>query len=195
MHPINGVVTIADVLLSDGAKDNPDGFDRRWNDYDIATQATLLFPDLVAAASDPNANLTLLAPTDQAFRLLATSLTKKHYSRESDVFAAIAAFGADTVKAVLSRFVHRRRHQQARRLGPVRRRRPRRPQCIPQADQRRWTACQRLHPRHRPGTPPVRSLIQPESKRHVRPPTMLPRARRGCGRSSSRWTRVSVCAR
>ena len=44
----------------------------------------------------------MLAPTDQAFRLLATSLTKTHCSRESDVFAAIATLGADTVKAVLT---------------------------------------------------------------------------------------------
>ena len=97
-----GNATIADVLLSDSAKDGPDGFDRRWNDYDIATQATLLFPDLVAAASDPNASLTLLAPTDQAFRLLATSLTKKTYKREADVFAAIASLGLETVKTVLT---------------------------------------------------------------------------------------------
>ncbi len=44
----------------------------------------------------------MLAPTDQAFRLLATSLTKKYYSRESDVFAAIASLGRDTVKTVLT---------------------------------------------------------------------------------------------
>ena len=94
--------TIADVLLSDSAKDDASGFDRRWHDYDIATQAVLLFPDLVAAASDPNANLTLLAPTDQAFRLLATNLTKKGYRNEADVFAAIASLGTETVKAVLT---------------------------------------------------------------------------------------------
>ena len=93
--------TIAEVLLSDSAKDDANGFDHRWNDYDIATQAVLLFPDLVAAASDPNAQLTLLAPTDQAFRNLATSLTKKHYSNEADVFAAIASLGLPTVKSVL----------------------------------------------------------------------------------------------
>jgi uncharacterized surface protein with fasciclin (FAS1) repeats len=94
--------TIADVLLSDSSKDDANGFDRRWNDYDIATQAVLLFPDLVAAASDPNASLTLLAPNDQAFRLLATQLTKQGYRTEADVFAAVASLGADTVKAVLT---------------------------------------------------------------------------------------------
>ncbi len=94
--------TIADVLLSDSAKDDANGFDRRWNDYDIATQAVLLFPDLVAAASDPNASLTLLAPNDRAFRLLVLDLTKKWLPREADVFAAVASLGTDTVKAVLT---------------------------------------------------------------------------------------------
>jgi len=93
--------TIADVVLSDSAKDNAQGFDRNWHDYDIVTQAVLLFPDLVAAVSDPNASLTVLAPNDQAFRLLASELTKKHFRNEADVFAAVASLGTDTVKAVL----------------------------------------------------------------------------------------------
>jgi uncharacterized surface protein with fasciclin (FAS1) repeats len=93
--------TIADILLSDAAKDT-NGFDRSWRDFDIVTQAVLLFPDLVAAASDPKASLTVLAPNDDAFRRLATELTKKHYRSEADVFAAIASLGTDTVKAVLT---------------------------------------------------------------------------------------------
>ncbi len=40
--------TLADVLLADG-----DRFDFRPFDYDIVTEAVLLFPELVAAASDP----------------------------------------------------------------------------------------------------------------------------------------------
>jgi uncharacterized surface protein with fasciclin (FAS1) repeats len=93
--------TIADVVLSDSAKDNAQGFDRNWHDYDIVTQAVLLFPDLVAAVSDPNASLTVLAPNDQAFRRLASDLTKKHFRTEADVFAAVAGLGTDTVKNVL----------------------------------------------------------------------------------------------
>lgn len=93
--------TIADVLLADSAKDT-NGFDRNWRDYDIVTQAVLLFPDLVAAAQNPSASLTVLAPTDDAFRRLATELTKKKYTNEADVFAAIASLGTDTVKAVLT---------------------------------------------------------------------------------------------
>lgn len=94
--------TIADVVLSDSAKDNAQGFDRNWHDYDIVTQAVLLFPDLVAAVSNPNANLTVLAPNDQAFRLLVRDLTKKHLNSEAEVFAAVASLGTDTVKAVLT---------------------------------------------------------------------------------------------
>ncbi|MFZ4811681.1 MAG: fasciclin domain-containing protein [Ilumatobacteraceae bacterium] len=93
--------TIADILLADSAKDNAEGFDRNWHDYDIVTQAVLLFPDLVAAASDPKANLTVLAPNDAAFRTLVQDLTKKRPRTEADTFAAIAGLGTDTVKTVL----------------------------------------------------------------------------------------------
>lgn len=94
--------TIADVLLSDSGKDGADGFDWRWYDYDIVTQAVLLFPDLVAAASDPAASLTVLAPNDDAFRRLVKDLTGTWYRSEADVFAAVASLGTDTVKAVLT---------------------------------------------------------------------------------------------
>lgn len=93
--------TIADVLLSDAAKDT-NGFDRNWRDYDIVTQAVLLFPDLVTAASNASASLTVLAPNDQAFRRLATDLTKKHYRTEADVVTALLTLGTDTIKAVLT---------------------------------------------------------------------------------------------
>lgn len=33
------------------------GFDKNWYDFDIVTQAVLLYPDLVEAASDPSASL------------------------------------------------------------------------------------------------------------------------------------------
>ena len=42
---------------------------------DIATQAVLLFPDLVSAASDPNSSLTVFLPNDLAFRTLVHDLT------------------------------------------------------------------------------------------------------------------------
>ncbi len=93
--------TLADVLLADSAKDDADGFDRRWWDYDIVTQAVLLFPDLVDAASNPDAELTVFLPNDQAFRRLVHEISGQWVRSEADVFAAVAALGTDTVKLVL----------------------------------------------------------------------------------------------
>lgn len=93
--------TLAEILLSDSAKDNDDGFDGRSWDYDIVTQAVLLFPDLVAAASDPDAALTAFLPRDGAFRKLVYQLTGEWMLAEADVFAAVASLGTDTVKDVL----------------------------------------------------------------------------------------------
>jgi uncharacterized surface protein with fasciclin (FAS1) repeats len=93
--------TIASVLLADAGRDDASGFDRNWHDYDIVTQAVLLFPDLVAAASDPAAQLTVLAPNDQAFRLLAQQLTGRGLRTEGAVFEALAGLGTGTVSTVL----------------------------------------------------------------------------------------------
>lgn len=93
--------TLADVLLADSARDNADGFDRRWWDYDIVTQAVLLFPDLVEAASNPDAELTVFLPRDAAFRQLVFEITGKWMRSEADVFAAVASLGTDTVRNVL----------------------------------------------------------------------------------------------
>jgi uncharacterized surface protein with fasciclin (FAS1) repeats len=94
--------TIAQVLLADAAQDDANGFDRRWHDYDIVTQAVLAFPDLTAAASDATASLTVLAPTDRAFRRLVHSLTGTWMRTEKEVFDAVLGLGVDTVKAVLT---------------------------------------------------------------------------------------------
>lgn len=94
--------TIADVLLSDSSKDDAAGFDRRWFDYDIATQAVLLFPDLVAAASDPTAQLTVFLPNDLAFRRLVADLTGSWPRTEAETFDAVAGLGTDTVRTVLT---------------------------------------------------------------------------------------------
>lgn len=94
--------TIADVLLADSAKDDANGFDKSWRDYDIVTQAVLAFPDLVTAASDPNASLTVLAPTDRAFQRLVKSLTGKTLKTEKQVFDAVVSLGLPTVKTVLT---------------------------------------------------------------------------------------------
>jgi hypothetical protein len=93
--------TLADVLIADADRDDEAGFDRRPWDYDIVTQAVLLFPDLVAAASDPEAELTAFLPNDQAFRKLVKELSGEWVWNEADVFAAVAGLGTETVLDVL----------------------------------------------------------------------------------------------
>jgi uncharacterized surface protein with fasciclin (FAS1) repeats len=94
--------TLADILLADSAGDDENGFDRNWRDYDIVTEAVLLFPDLVDAASNPDADLTVFLPNDWAFRRLVKDLTGERLRSEADVFAAVASLGTDTVKTVLT---------------------------------------------------------------------------------------------
>lgn len=93
--------TLAEILLSDSATDGADGFDHNWHDYDIVTQAVLLFPQLVAAAGNPDAELTAFLPNDRAFRKLVKDVTGMRPRTEADTFAAVASLGTDTVLAVL----------------------------------------------------------------------------------------------
>jgi hypothetical protein len=93
--------TLADVLLADSGSDNRNGFDWRYWDYDIVTEAVLLFPDLAGAASDPDAELTAFLPNDLAFRRLVYELTGRWYWSEQRVFEQVAALGLDTVENVL----------------------------------------------------------------------------------------------
>src|SRR5688500_15824378 len=78
-----GSRTLAEVLLADAPKDGTGGFDRRWGDYDIVTEAVLLFPDLAAAAGDPDATLTVFLPNDQAFRKFVRDLTGEWLRNEA----------------------------------------------------------------------------------------------------------------
>jgi uncharacterized surface protein with fasciclin (FAS1) repeats len=94
--------TLAAVLLSDKEHDDADGFDSNSWDYDIVTQAVLAFPDLTAAASDPNASLTAFLPTDQAFKRLVKDLTGTWPHSEKATFDAVVGLGLDTVKTVLT---------------------------------------------------------------------------------------------
>jgi hypothetical protein len=94
--------TIAAQLLSDSSRDDANGFDRNWYDYDIVTQAVLLYPDLVEAASNPDAELTGFLPNDRAFQSLVKDLTGDRIRTEADVFAAVAGLGLPTVKTVLT---------------------------------------------------------------------------------------------
>lgn len=101
-HDEGPAPTLAEILLSDSAGDDAQGFDHDWRDYDIVTQAVLLFPDLVAAASDPGAELTVFLPNDRAFRRLVKELTGQRPKTEADAFAVVASLGLDTVQAVLT---------------------------------------------------------------------------------------------
>ena len=94
--------TLAQILLADSARDNAAGFDRNWFDYDIVTQAVLLFDDLTAAASDPDAELTVFLPSDWAFGALVRDLTGTWPRSERAAFDAVAGLGLDTVRAVLT---------------------------------------------------------------------------------------------
>ena len=94
--------SIADVLLSDAAGDDANGFDRNWYDFDIVTQAVLAFDDLTAAALNDDASLTVFAPNDRAFQVLVWDLTKKWPRSEKEVFDAVVGLGLDTVKTVLT---------------------------------------------------------------------------------------------
>jgi uncharacterized surface protein with fasciclin (FAS1) repeats len=92
--------TLAQILLADSRFDDKDGFDRLSLDFDIVTQAILLYPDLVTAASSPG-NLTAFLPTDNAFRRLVTDLTGTSPATEKEVFGVVAGLGLETVRAVL----------------------------------------------------------------------------------------------
>ena len=87
------------------AADRP-GFDRNWRDYDIVEAAVGAVlkakPNSpVKVLADGSVALTAFIPTDQAFRNLASDLTKERYSNEEAVFAAVAGLGINTVEAVL----------------------------------------------------------------------------------------------
>lgn len=62
--------TIAETAI---AVSSLDGFDGNNGDFDLLIQA-LIAADLVDAVNDPNADLTVFAPTDQAFMRLARDL-------------------------------------------------------------------------------------------------------------------------
>ncbi len=62
--------TIAETAI---AVSSLDGFDNNTGDFDLLIQA-LIAADLVDAVNDPNADLTVFAPTDQAFVRLARDL-------------------------------------------------------------------------------------------------------------------------
>jgi uncharacterized surface protein with fasciclin (FAS1) repeats len=100
--PAPGTKSLAEVLLSDGNR-----FDRNSGDFDILTEAALAVlkakPNSpVKALTQGNVALTAFAPTDRAFRHLATDLTGKKIRSEEKVFTTLAgAVGIDNIEKVL----------------------------------------------------------------------------------------------
>ena len=81
-------------------------FDRTNGDPDILTKAAEAVleakPDSpVSLLADGDTALTVFAPTDKAFKNLASALAGHNISSESDAFDAIAGLGIDAVETVL----------------------------------------------------------------------------------------------
>lgn len=97
-----GQRSLATVLAADGQ-----GFDRKWNDFDIldnAVSAVLAAKpnSAVKVLADGSTALTAFLPTDRAFRRLVTDLTGKRPRTERATFTKLAATaGIDTIEAVL----------------------------------------------------------------------------------------------
>jgi uncharacterized surface protein with fasciclin (FAS1) repeats len=97
-----GEDSLASVLTSDG-----NTFDRNKADFDIVTEAALAVvaakPDSpVGLLADGSTRLTVFAPTDQAFRLLAKDLTGTTIKSEKKIFDALVDLaGVDTIETVL----------------------------------------------------------------------------------------------
>ena len=99
---VAGEDSLATLLTSDGNQ-----FDKNKADFDILTEAVLAVvaakPDsALALAADGSTRLTVFAPTDEAFRLLAKDLTGKTVKSEEKIFDALVELaGVDTLETVL----------------------------------------------------------------------------------------------
>ncbi len=97
-----GEDSLAALLTSDG-----NTFDKNKGDFDILTEAALAVigakPDSpVALVADGSTRLTVFAPTDEAFRLLAKDLTGKKIKSEKKIFdTLVAAAGVDAIEQIL----------------------------------------------------------------------------------------------
>lgn len=89
---ILGVVNSVDRYTS---SENSAGLDRfrwdqrNWYDFDILTAAVVANGEFVGAVTDASTAVTLFAPNDRAFQLLAKDLTGKWYWTEQGVLNAI----------------------------------------------------------------------------------------------------------
>ena len=101
--PVNAPAgSVLDLLEADGT-----AFDGNWYDYDILEAAarvvvsTARAGTTVAALANPDAKLTVLAPNDRAFQVLAHELTGKWYGTEAGVLNGIAGAITNGLKADL----------------------------------------------------------------------------------------------
>ena len=81
-------------------------FDTNNNNFNIATQVLLQFPDLAFATTKPGNN-TVFLPADYAFRALVKALTGKVVVPERQVFQAIQRLGRAKVSAIVRTHVLR----------------------------------------------------------------------------------------
>jgi uncharacterized surface protein with fasciclin (FAS1) repeats len=98
---MDGNKSLASVLDVGNAE-----FDHSNMDFDILTKAAEAVlaakPNSpVAVLADGDTALTVFAPTDKAFKKLASALAGHTIKSESDAFDAVAGLGIDTVETVL----------------------------------------------------------------------------------------------
>ena len=101
VQAMDGDTSLASVLDVGNAE-----FDSSSKDFDILTKAAEVVlaakPDSpVALLADGDTALTVFAPTDKAFKNLASALAGHKIKSESDAFDAVAGLGIDTVETVL----------------------------------------------------------------------------------------------
>ena len=101
VQAMDGNTSLASVLDVGNAE-----FDHSSKDFDILTTAAEAVlaakPDSpVALLADGDTALTVFAPTDKAFKNLASALAGHKIKSESDAFDAVAGLGIDTVETVL----------------------------------------------------------------------------------------------
>jgi len=101
VQAMDGNTSLASVLDVGNAE-----FDNSSKDFDILTKAAEAVlaakPDSpVALLADGDTALTVFAPTDKAFKNLASARAGHKIKSESDAFDAVAGLGIDTVETVL----------------------------------------------------------------------------------------------
>lgn len=97
--------TLVEILTSDSAKDGRDGFDFRFWDYDIVTQALIAtngINGLVTTASADDPDITAFLPNDLAFKRAIVELGGPWISSEKKAFDwLLANLGEDLISEVL----------------------------------------------------------------------------------------------